>query len=234
MEYRYRATSIEGFVQQLAISYIGHGYWYYVTGMIPDDKDRNDVDVKLIERYGCGISKWARARRRRAGLANVHYIRYESFFVLIASGGEHKFFEDERQYRDIRRDAIGFHGYSIGYHRGEDRRWHPSVRIHPKEYDKFRAYLLGLACSRSVENLARVFRQVPFEPYAPVRRQLLNLRRLINLARNLAGFEEIPITAIRFQRRIVRPFDEQSLESARPPKTSRVKATRIDDDAMAA
>jgi hypothetical protein len=29
---RYLATSISGFVQQLAVSYLPHGYWFYVTG----------------------------------------------------------------------------------------------------------------------------------------------------------------------------------------------------------
>jgi hypothetical protein len=31
---RYLATSISGFVQQLAVSYLPHGYWFYVTGLV--------------------------------------------------------------------------------------------------------------------------------------------------------------------------------------------------------
>jgi len=67
--YRCEATSAEGFVQQLAVSYVGHGYWFYVTGVVPDGKDPLAVDRKLIDRYGVDASKWARARRKRAGLA---------------------------------------------------------------------------------------------------------------------------------------------------------------------
>ena len=49
MEYRYEATSVAGFVQQLAIAYINHGYWFYVTRTIPERKDLAKTDRKIIE-----------------------------------------------------------------------------------------------------------------------------------------------------------------------------------------
>lgn len=214
MTYRCGASSVEGFVQQLAISYIGHGYWFYVTGIVPERKDPRRVDEKLLEQYDAGISKWARARRKRAGLANVHYIRHGRFFVLIASRGEHRFFQDEPNHKDVRRDAIRFGGYSIGYRLGVDRRWHPSVRIHPEEYRKLKGYLLNIACHRSVENLTREFRRIRFEPYAPVRRQLLNLLRAVNRLREAAGFEPVPVSALRLRRRVVRPFRDADAAGA--------------------
>src|SRR5262249_50676181 len=51
MGYRYETATIEGFVQQLAVSYVAHGYWFYVTGIIPEGKDPRRVDRKLIEKY---------------------------------------------------------------------------------------------------------------------------------------------------------------------------------------
>jgi len=39
MQYRCVATSLAGFLQQLTVSYLSHGYWFYVTGCIPDGKD---------------------------------------------------------------------------------------------------------------------------------------------------------------------------------------------------
>lgn len=206
--YRCETASTEGFVQQLALSYIGHGYWFYVTGVIPDQKDPQRVDEKLLEQYDAGLSKWAKARRKRAGLANVHYIRHGRFFVLIASRGQHHFFQDEPNHKDIRRDSIRFGGYSIGYRQGVDRRWHPSVRIHTDEYRLLKAHLLNIACHRSVENLIGEFRRIRYEPYAPVRRQLLNLLRIVNRLRDSAGFEPVPVSALRFRRRVVRPFEE--------------------------
>lgn len=39
MKYRCEATSLEGFVQQLASNILPHGYWHNVTGRVPDGKD---------------------------------------------------------------------------------------------------------------------------------------------------------------------------------------------------
>src|SRR5689334_18499210 len=93
--YRCEATSIAGFVQQLAVSYIGNGYWFYVSGYVPEKKDPKMVDAKLIERYGIDVSKWVRTRRKKGGLANIHYIRHDRFWVLIATKGQHEFFASE-------------------------------------------------------------------------------------------------------------------------------------------
>jgi hypothetical protein len=88
------------------------------------------------------------------------------------------------------------------------------VRIHPEEYRKLKAYLLSLARHRSVENLTAVFHAIPFEPYAPVRRQLLNLLRGVNRERKAAGFEPVPTSALRLSRKGVKPFGEESLKEA--------------------
>lgn len=205
--YQCVATSEAGFVQQLAVSYLGHGYVFYVTGRIPEQKDPAAVDAKLIERYGIGISRWARVRRKRAGLANMHYLRLGRFFVLLASHGEHRFFIEEPQFRDARRDAIRFAGYSISLKLGVDGRLHPSVRIHPDAYRELKAYLADLAPHRSVEKLSVAFAAVPFERYAPVRRQLLNILRVVNRVRKQAGFEPASVAALRLRRRVVRPFE---------------------------
>jgi len=210
MAYRYEATSISGFVQQLAVSYVQHGYWFYVTGNVPERKYPLAVDAKLLDRYGIEISKWARARRKRTGAANVHYLRFDRFFVLIATRGEHYFFESESTIRDIRREPLSFAGYSIGYKRGADRKWHVSVRIHPTEYLKLKAHLLDLATRWSVEKLSDEFQRIPFEPYAPVRRQFLNIHRAVNRERKQAGYELVPMEALRLSRRAVKPFEDDN------------------------
>lgn len=48
-----------------------------------------------------------------------------------------------------------------------------------------------------------------FEPYAPVRRQLLNLLRTVNRTRKRAGFEPLPVECLRLKRRIYRPFEDR-------------------------
>ena len=48
VEYRCVATSVEGFVQQVAVQYLRHGYWFYVAGQIPEGKDSAAVDAKVL------------------------------------------------------------------------------------------------------------------------------------------------------------------------------------------
>ena len=50
------------------------------------------------------------------------------------------------------------------------------------------------------------FYELPFEPYAPVRRQLLNLLRAVNLVRKQAGYRPVPVEVVPLRRRIVTPF----------------------------
>ncbi len=216
MKYRCVATSIQGFVQQLAVAYAQHGYWFYVSGWVPERKDAATVDRKLIDRYGIGISKWARARRKLQGLANLHYLRFDCFFVLVATKGRHEFWQREAAViKDIRRAPITFAGYSIGCRKGVDRRWHASVRIHPETYHEEKAYLLDVACQRPVNVLvSELQRGLSFEPYAPIRRQSLNILRAVNRARRTAGLEAIPHSCLRFRLRIVQPFGESEPSQA--------------------
>src|SRR5262245_25058525 len=105
--YRYEATSLPGFIQQLAVSYVGRGYFFYVAGWVPRKKPPAAVDRKLIDRYEIAVSKWARTRRRGQGKANLHYLRFGRFFVLLATHGDHPFFAQEAAViRDARRVPI--------------------------------------------------------------------------------------------------------------------------------
>src|ERR1051325_12024525 len=119
MQYRSEVVSVVGFVQQIACSYLRHGYWFYVTGRIPAGKDANLVDRKIIEKYGIGISESTRARRRQLGQAVLQHVRHDRFFAILATKGQHSFFEEEAAtIRDIRRIPIRYGGYSISYRRG--------------------------------------------------------------------------------------------------------------------
>lgn len=212
--YRHEATSVEGFVQQIACCYVPHGFWWYVSGRIPAHKDPAAIDRKLIERYGVNISKRTRARRKELGLANVHYLRHERFFVLLASRGRHRLFEEEGNVvRDLRKVPLKFRDYSISFRPGGrtmagdvDPKWHAHVQIAPQAYKAERAYFLELANRKSVDQLAFEFRRVPYEPYAPIRRQLLNILRAVNRKRKAAGLAPVPTTALRLRRRVVQPF----------------------------
>lgn len=195
--YRCEAATLAGFVQQLAARYVASGYFFYVVGRVPAGKDPRRVDAKLVTRYGVDVSKFARARRKRAGRANVHYLRYRDVFVLLATHGEHRFFELEAaQVRDVRRVPLKVEGYAVGFRGGR-----VSVRIERAEYRTLRAYFAELAVRRSAAVLADELASLPYEPYAPVRRQLLGLLSLVNRTRKAAGLGEVPLSCLRLRRR---------------------------------
>ncbi|NOZ57151.1 MAG: hypothetical protein GXO73_10245 [Calditrichaeota bacterium] len=229
MKYRCEANCLEGFIQILASNYLPHGYWFYVTGYIPENKDPQAVDRKLIEKYDIALSRQQRARRKKAGRANMHYLRIGPFFVLLATHGKHRFFEEERSsIRDIRKYPLQIGGYSITVKRGQflkkpspqspappDGRYRVRVQISRRRYRELMAHFLELAAHRRAETIAREFWNVPFEPYAPIRKQLLQILRRVNSVRAAMGYDQLPPDVIRYQRRIVRPFDTAEQQADR-------------------
>lgn len=216
MQYRAVTTSVEGFVQQIACCYLRHGYWFYVTGVVPAGKDPAAVDAKLIAKYVIAVSESTRSRRKKAGLANVQYLRHDRFFVLLATKGRHRFYDEEyAQIRDIRRIPLRFEGYSISYRRGgrtrtgkRDPSWHAHVRMDRRFYLDLAERWTRLAAIPSLEPLASAVYHLPVEPYAPIRRQLLLLLRRVNQQRRTAGFAPAPVEVLPLRRRVVRPFGD--------------------------
>jgi hypothetical protein len=221
MKYRHVTTTKEGFVQMLASNYLPYGYWFYVTGKVPEGKFAQAIDEKLLAKYGIELSRQQRARRKQQGLANLHYVRFEDFFVILATHGKHPFFAAEAQsVRDIRRHPLHFKGYSLTVRRGgflkkeegaeeasPDTRYRVRVTINRAAYRDLGGYLLDIATHRSAEKLRWEFWNQPFEPYAPIRKQLLGLLRLVNKKRSAMGYEKVSTDCIRYRRNIVKPFE---------------------------
>lgn len=210
-EYRYEAASVEGFVQQLAVSYLKNHYWFYVRGEVPEEKDPQRVDEKLLAKYPIAVSKWSRARAKKRGDARLQYLRYRRTFVLLstfsARGRPHPLFEAEERdaIKDARETPIHFYGYSVSYKDG-----HPHVRIAEVQFRVLVDAFMGSALSASADALAAWFVALPFEPYAPVKLQLRKLLGKVNRARRTAGLEKVPVTCLRVNRLTVRPFDPRS------------------------
>ncbi|MEX2309833.1 MAG: hypothetical protein WD738_19840 [Pirellulales bacterium] len=215
--YRWNATTLEGFVQQLAVGYIARGYFFYVTGLVPERMSTAEHDERLLVKFDIAHSKWSRYRRKlRAGhcgrqVASVQYLRYRDFWVLVATAGEHCFFQEhqkpqakpwliEPQYRDVREVPITFGGYSVSW---RDR---VSVRISPQAYRELKAHFLRLAATESKDSLEREFCRAPFEPYGGVTRQMFAILRAVNRVRRTAGLPLVPRGCIRVRRRVVKPF----------------------------
>ncbi len=217
--YKWEATSLEGFVQQLAVGYVARRYFFYVSGQVPGRLSTQEHDRRILEKFDVAHSKWSRYRRtKRTGpngrpLANVQYLRFGNFWVLLASTGYHRFFQEHEQfegdgisrlcqYVDVRETPIRFGGYSIG-HNGK-----ASVRIGRRAYRELKGHFLQQAtASRSTERMEREFNRSPFEPYGGVTRQMFAVLRAVNRARKMAGLPLVPHQCIRVKRKAVKPFE---------------------------
>lgn len=228
MAYRCEADSPESVVQLIAASYLRHGYYWYVTGAIPERKDPRDIDRKLVEKYGIDVSSWERSRRKKQGIANAQYLRFDRWFIILVTEGHHPLKAPTRaggekeQLRDCRRYPIRFHGYSISYRRAgvtpkgaAGPKWHAHVRIDGPTYTRLMDHFLGIACHRSPENLARELAGIRFARYAPIRRQLLTLLRKINDARERMGYATLPHTALRLRREPVKVYRDNDSPQGR-------------------
>ncbi len=208
MTYRCVATSVAGFVQQLAVGYIAHGYYFYVTGWIPERKEPAATDAKIIAQYGLDLSRWSRCRRRKQGQAGVQYLRCGRFFVIVATHGEHPFFGAEgTAVRDLRVQPVHFRGYSIGCRKARGGGvYHASVRLERGVCQQLKQRFEEAALRLPLAELVRQFQRLPYEPYAPVRDQLRGVLRAVNRRRQRAGLEPVPREALRRWRTPVRPF----------------------------
>jgi hypothetical protein len=221
MQYRCEATSLSGFVQQLACNYLPHGYWFWVSGTIPENKDPSTIDQRIVAKYGIDLSRSARARRKEIGQANLHYLRFERFFLILATHGIHEFHKVEAQFiRNVTRNQpVQFAGYSISVKQGgylsseapgdepvADGKLRVRVQIARARYLELLAYFREMAVRLSSEELGKELYKIPFEPYAPVRRQMLRILLTVNKTRKAAGLEPLLYSVLRYQRRIVKPF----------------------------
>ncbi|TWU37515.1 hypothetical protein Q31b_43030 [Novipirellula aureliae] len=225
-KYRCVAQSTEAVVQLIAASYLRHGYYWYVTGQIPERKNPESIDVKLIDKYGIDISTWQRSQRRKQGVANAQYLRHGRWFILMLTAGHHalrqpssKGGEGERV-MDCRRVPIRFAGYSISYRKsgvaetgGGPPKWHAHVRIDAPTYAQLKAHFEGLATHRTADTLAAEFTRLPFARYAPIRRQLLNLLRLVNGRRKPHGYETLPYSVLNLRRVPVSVYEEPVVQA---------------------
>lgn len=224
-QFRFEATSLEGFVQYLATNVLRHGYFFYVQGELPEGRDPEAFDRKLVAKYDAAKSEGARHWRKRQGRGNVRYIRFRRTWLLLATAGEHPFkAAEEKNLRDVRETPIQVGGYSLYVKRGDylrrrsaaeplevDGRYRVRVLIAHKPYRELVASYLSVCCHRSPEHLARDLGAIRFEPYAPIRKQLLKLLFLINQKRKRAGYARIPAAVLRMRREPVPVFARERM-----------------------
>ena len=221
MNYKYEVASEIGFLQRIATHLLPKGYFFFVQGTLAAGKNPSALDAKLLAKYDVAKSEGARRWRKQQGLGNVQYVRYRNHWILLATHGHHSIREGEgNNLKDARRCPIRIGNYAIYVKRGNylkrepadeaakpDGKWRVRVVIAREPYRELCANFLSIACHRRAETLSEELFSLPYEPYAPVRKQLLKLLRLINAKRQAAGFAKISATSLRFQREIVRTFE---------------------------
>lgn len=227
MEYRCEVRTTKGLVQQLVTNYVSRGYFYYVTGKLPERKNPHEFDAKMIAKYKLSRRKVDRLARKEAGQANVGYLRLGRYFVLMATGpmGAHRFFNpcdaargqdgestldaagNERRILDVRRTPLKVGGYSVAFVNG-----HGRVQIHQEEYCRQKRAAVELAKQASADELREWFQDFPYEPYWKIREQLFAMLRAVNAARKTAGLSQLPEDVLRLKRHKVKVFDAPSPE----------------------
>ena len=220
MQYQYEVTSLTGFLQRVATHLLPKGYFFFVQGTLPDGKNPRALDAKLLAKYDVVKSEGARRWRKSQGFGNVQYVRFKNHWMLLATHGYHSIREGEGEnLKDVRRCPIRIGDYAVYVKRGNylkkgssdetpkpDGKWRVRVLIAREPYRELCAYFLSIACHRRADVLTEELFALPYEPYAPVRKQLLKLLRLVNAKRQAAGYSKLQPTCLRFKREIVRAF----------------------------
>jgi hypothetical protein len=86
-------------------------------------------------------------------------------------------------FRHLTRRIAEVRGNTINRYSDHTQKWHTLVRLDTETYKNLKAYMTELATKRSKEDLEDAFRSVWFQPYRPVREQLLNIHRAVNRKR---------------------------------------------------
>jgi len=203
-KYQYVATTLPGFVQQVAVHYIRWGYYYYTTGVVQHPKTPEAFDKKMLDQYGIYCSKDTRYRQKLRGEARVQYLRYKRLWILMATEGRHPVhLAEAKSFKKCDKYPIYVFGYSISYKAG-----HPHVRIRDYDFAHEREYLLKCAPAKK-EWLEAKFRSLKWQNYGPVVIQIRRLINLVNDERKRRGLEPIDKTCRVFKRRSVKVFAEQ-------------------------
>lgn len=147
---------MEGLLQQVALSYLRHGYWWYVTGIVPERKEPLEIDHKILSKYDIRKDWRFIAHNRARNIANLQYIRHDRFYLIMATKGFHEFKDREsKRMRDARhcpiliprfapslvkpsskqhrRQAPTFDGYAVSYRRGGYLKKSPEEKVAYRE-----------------------------------------------------------------------------------------------------
>jgi hypothetical protein len=142
----------QGFVQEI-VAYVGHGNYWYCRIEYPTKKRHvfGEIDRKLIRKYEAGLSKFARARRKRAGFASFVFLRWDRCALILRNKGElpeDLYANDPDVFCDIRETPLRINASEnislVINHHGKVR-----VRMSRETYAGFKAAIINAATARN-------------------------------------------------------------------------------------
>lgn len=155
---------------------------------------------------------WAEDKHRVRDVREVP-IRFKGYSISYRQGGYKRLGSEERFWRNRMWEA--FREARARGEKGEapppaerDMKWHVHVRLDEETYAGMKAYFLNIATHRHSDTLAEEFSDLWCQSYGPIRAQLRNILRAVNEARKMAGYDTLPVSVIRFKRRIVKAFEK--------------------------
>ncbi len=190
MKERYVAERLGSFLGKIAYNYARYGYHWYAVREIPEGKDLGEVDRKILAAYGVTY-QLRRKRRRTEGWANVAYVRYRRWFVLMGTTGQHESFTRICR-KHLLEEPLYFGGYIVALYGGE-----VMVLVSPRRWKRIRE----LAHRIALHNEAKVFhffhtwlhgKAAPFS-FPGVMKQKSTLLAEVNGKRRTAGLPLIPL-----------------------------------------
>jgi len=206
------APNIDVFLSQVQ-RLVGWGYFFFCTFELAKDKDPEQLDAKLIELWNLDKPYWKREKRRRGRAPSIWYLRYDRFYVLLAThgkapdGGPHPFFV-EYQTTNICRYSLSCFGYQIRYPVSkETKRRKLFVRLSKETRDELRERLLSIAVKeryRDPESIEAVVASLPWQWYRPVREQVKVILKEVNKVRRYAGMKPVRLGCVPKRMRISR------------------------------
>lgn len=164
--------------------YLRYGYVRYAVRTIPEGKQLPEIDAKLLNYYDVTYRHHVRTQRKKKGLANVIYIRFERTFILMATEGIHPAFDAivSHTFHDT---PLYFSGYAIGL-----RATKAHVIIEPKRFKRLRAVSNKIALHPQDRVTTYLRTLSPFR-FRGVNEQRWKLFRAVNKKRKKAGLSRI-------------------------------------------
>ena len=180
---KHQADTLGEFLWKVAL-YMRYGYLRYAVRTIPEGKEFTKVDENIQRDFSVSRNRMERMRRRKKGLANVVFVRFNHTVIRLATDGTHELF-DKIDALDFRQNPLHFSGYSIGI-KGHK----PYIQITGRRFKAIRKQGQGIALHNHRKVTDYVQRISPFS-FSGVADQRWKLVKEINRRRKKAGVPRI-------------------------------------------